>query len=92
MSQDRFLVAKVNIVRSIKPGFWWAFGMGYGQGGRTYVDDVPRNTTQKNWRITGMLVFPISQHQGLSLTLISGKTFQAGPDFDVAAVAYQYSW
>lgn len=30
LSQDRFLVAKVNIVRSIRPGFWWAVGSGHG--------------------------------------------------------------
>ena len=92
LSQDRFLVAKVNVVRSIRPGFWWAVGMGYGQGGRTLVDGVPRNTTQKNWRITAIAAFPISKNQGLSVSLISGKTFQAGPDFDVIAVAYQFGW
>ena len=92
LSQDPFLVAKVNIIRSIRPGFWWALGMGYGQGGRTFVNGEPRNTKQKNWRITAMVVFPISPTQGLSLTAASGRTFQAGPDFDVIALAYQFAW
>ncbi len=92
VSQNPFFVAKVNVVRAIRPGFWWAFGMGYGQGGQTFVDGVARATAQKNWRITAMVVFPLSKTQGLSVTAISGKTFQAGPDFDVIAVAYQFSW
>jgi len=92
LSQDPFLVAKVNVVRSIRPGLWWAVGTGYGQGGRTFIDGEPRDTKQKNWRLTAMLVYPLSPTQGLSLTVVSGRTFQAGPDFDVAAVAYQVSW
>lgn len=92
LSQDPFFVAKVNAVRAIRPGLWWAVGMGYGQGGRTYVDDVPRDTKQKNWRLTAIVVFPLAPNQGLSLTVASGRTFQAGPDFDVVALAYQFAW
>ncbi len=92
VSQDPSLVAKVNAVRMVRPGLWWAVGMGYGQGGQTFVNGVARATTQKNWRITAMVVVPLSKTSGLSLTAISGKTFQAGPDFDVLAVAYQFSW
>ena len=92
LSQDPLFVAKVNAVRSIRPGLWWAFGMGYGQGGRTFVDGVPRDTKQKNWRLTAIVVYPLSPTQGVSLTLASGRTFQAGPDFDVVALAYQVAW
>jgi hypothetical protein len=92
LAQDPFLVAKVNVVRSIRPGLWWAVGTGYGQGGRTYVNGEPRNTKQKNWRLTAMVVYPLSPTQGLSLTVVSGRTFQAGSDFDVVALAYQIAW
>lgn len=92
LSQDPFLVAKVNVIRSIRPGLWWAVGTGYGQGGRTLVNGEPRNTKQKNWRLTALLVYPLSPTQGLSLTVVSGRTFQAGPDFDVIALAYQIAW
>lgn len=92
LSQDPFLVIKANVIRSVRPGFWWAVGMGYGQGGQTAVDGISRDTKQKNWRITAMLVVPISPTQGLSLSAASGRTFQAGPDFNVVAIAYQIAW
>jgi len=92
LSQDPFLVAKVNVIRSIRPGLWWAIGTGYGQGGQTFVDGEPRNTKQKNWRISVVVAYPLSPTQGLVLTVASGRTFQAGPEFDVAALAYQFSW
>ena len=92
LSQKPFFVIKANVIRSVRPGLWWAVGMGYGQGGQTSINGEPRNTKQKNWRITAMVVFPISPTQGLSLTVASGRTFQAGPDFDVVALAYQFAW
>ena len=92
LSQDPFLVIKANVIRSVRPGFWWAVGMGYGQGGQTAVDGISRDTNQKNWRITAMLVVPISPTQGLSLSAASGRTFQAGPNFNVVAIAYQIAW
>jgi hypothetical protein len=92
LAQDPFFVVKANVIRSVRPGLWWAVGMGYGQGGQTSVNGVPRNTKQKNWRITAMVVFPLSPRQGLSVAAASGRTFQAGPDFDVIAIAYQVAW
>jgi hypothetical protein len=92
LSQKPFFAIKANLIRAVRPGFWWAVGMGYGQGGQTSINGEPRNTKQKNWRITAMVVFPISPTQGLSLTAASGRTFQAGPDFDVVALAYQFAW
>jgi hypothetical protein len=92
LSQEPFFVVKANVIRSIRPGFWWAVGMGYGQGGQTSINGEPRATTQKNWRITAMVVFPVSPTQGVSVTAASGRTFQAGPDFDVVAIGYQFAW
>jgi hypothetical protein len=92
LAQDAFFVAKVNFIRSVRPGLWWAVGTGYGHGGQTFVNGLPRDTKQKNWRLTAMVVFPLAPTQGLSLTAASGRTFQAGPDFDVIALAYQLAW
>ena len=92
LAQDPFFVGKVNFIRSVRPGLWWAVGTGFGQGGQTFVNGLPRDTKQKNWRLTAMVVFPLSPTQGLSLTVASGRTFQAGPDFDVVALAYQFAW
>ena len=39
-----------------------------------------------------MMVYPVSPTQGLALTVVSGRTFQAGPDYDVVALAYQFAW
>lgn len=76
LSQDPFFVAKVNVVRSVQPGLWWAVGMGYGQGGRTYVDGAPRDTKQKNWRLTAIVVYPLSPTQGCRSPLLPEGPFR----------------
>jgi hypothetical protein len=92
LEQDPLLVTKFHAIRSIRPGFWWAIAAGFGYGGRTTVEGVKRDTIQRNWRVSAMLVYPISRSQGLSITIGSGGNAGAGTDFDAIAVGYQYSW
>ena len=90
--QDPLFVAKFHAVRSIRPGFWWAFAAGYGYGGRTTVDGVRRDTIQRNWRLAFVRAYPIRANQGLVFSLGSGGNLGAGTDFDTVSVGYQYSW
>jgi hypothetical protein len=92
LQQNPLLVAKVHAIRTIRPGFWWALAAGYGHGGRTTVDGVPRNTTQSNWRLAFLMAYPIRANQGISLSLGSGGNFGAGTDFDTISLGYQYLW
>ncbi len=41
VSQDPLFDAKVNVIRSIRPGLWWAVGTGYGQGGKPLLTARP---------------------------------------------------
>lgn len=92
LSQDVLYVAKFHAIRAIRPGFWWALGAGWGDGGRTSVDGVPRQTIQKNWRFGGTIAYPVTPRQGVILALNSGHTRKAGNDFDSVAVSYQFAW
>jgi len=92
LEQDPLLVAKFHAIRSIRPGFWWAVSAGYGYGGRTTVDGVPRATVQRNWRLALMVAYPLTPTQGVSVTLNTGGNFGAGTDADAIAVAYQFAW
>lgn len=92
LAQDPLLIAKLLAVRQIRGGFWWAIGGGYGYGGRTTVDGVPRATIQRNWRIFAMAAYPITPQQGVSISIGSGGNAGAGTDFDAISVGYQFSW
>ena len=92
LQQNPLLVAKFHAIRTIRPGFWWALAAGYGHGGRTTVDGVPRNTTQSNWRLAFVMAYPIRANQGIFGSVGSGGNFGAGTDFDTISVGYQYLW
>ena len=92
LEQDPLLVAKFLAVRNIRPGLWWSLGAGYGYGGKTYVDGVPRDTIQRNWRLFAMVAYPITPSQGVSLSIGSGGNYGAGTDFDAITVGYQFAW
>jgi hypothetical protein len=92
LEQDPLLVTKFHAVRSIRPGFWWALAAGYGYGGQTTVDGVPRDTTQSNWRMAFVMAYPIRPNQGIIVSVGSGGNFGAGTDFDTISVGYQYAW
>jgi len=92
LSQDVLYVAEFHAIRALRPGFWWALGAGWGDGGRTSVDGVPRQTIQKNWRFGATIAYPVTPREGVILALNSGHTRKAGNDFDSVALSYQFAW
>jgi hypothetical protein len=92
LEQDTLFALKLSAIHTVRPGFWWGFGLGYGQGGTTRVDGVVRQTLQRNWRFGAFLAYPLSPKQGVVVSLMSGVTQRVGADFDAIAVAYQFSW
>jgi hypothetical protein len=92
LEQRSFFVLKGHVIYTVRPGFWAAFGAGYGEGGQTVVDDVVQNNRQRNWRFGGLVAYPITRKQGVSFTLLSSVTEESGPDYDRALLAYSYMW
>lgn len=92
LEQDPLWVVKLHAVRTIRNGFWWSLAAGYGYGGQTVVDHIPRATIQRNWRVFAMVAYPLSPQQGVSVSVGSGGNAGAGTDFDAVTVGYQYAW
>ncbi len=92
LQQEELWVVKAHVVYSFRPGFWLGTGVGYGNGGRTSVNGVPRANRQENWRIGATLSYPFNRKHGISLVVGSGFNQGAGNDFDTIAVAYRFAW
>jgi hypothetical protein len=92
LEQDPLFAVKLHAVRIIRPGFWWSLAGGFGYGGRTTVDGVPRATTQENWRVFAMVAYPITPRQGVSASIGVARNLGAGTEFNAITVGYQYSW
>ena len=92
LSQRPLHVLKGHVIYSFRPGFWTAFGAGWGNGGQTFVNDLARQTLQSNWRFRWSLAYPITSLQGIVFGLGSAVTRRAGGDYDTISIAYQYAW
>ena len=92
LTQKALHVLKGHAVYSIRPGFWTALGVGWGNGGQSSIHGVPRQTLQSNWRFSWSLAYPLTPSQGLILGLGSAVTRGAGGDYDTVSLAYQYAW
>ena len=90
--QQRLSAVKGSIIRSFKPGLWAALSAGYGTGGKTIVEGIPKNTFQKNWRFSASVSFPVRPGQSIRLFAISGVRQRTGSDNDVFGALYQISW
>lgn len=92
LSQRPLHVLKSHVIYSFRPGLWTALGIGWGNGGQTFVNDEPRQTLQSNWRFRWSPAYPITPSQGIVFGLGSAVTRRAGGDYDTVSNAYQYSW
>ena len=92
LAQRPLHVLKGHAIYTIRPGFWTALGVGWGNGGQTFVNDTARQTLQSNWRFGWTLAYPITPAQGIVFGLGSAVTRRVGGDYDTVSIAYQYSW
>jgi hypothetical protein len=92
LSQRPLWTVTGHAIRHVRPGLWWALGAGYGQGGRTEVEGIPRNTKQRNWRFAAVLAYRLRPSHGLRATLVHATTGGVGQKFDLLSLAYSYSW
>lgn len=73
-------------------GTWLAFDANWYSGGRTKVNGVENADLQSNSRVGLTLSIPTVRGQAFKLTVQTGAFTRIGADFDIASVAYQFSW
>ena len=71
---------------------WIAFGANYFTGGRTAIDGVDKADLQRNSRIGLTLSVPIGGPHSVKIAASTGAYTNAGADFDVGTLMYQYRW
>jgi hypothetical protein len=92
LKQRPLFVGKVHLIRTLQNGMWLAIGVGYGAGGRTMIDNAPKDTRISAFRFGVTIARPLGRGHTLKLGLISGARLERGADFDAVALTYQYGW
>jgi hypothetical protein len=92
LEQDPFYDFQAHAIYGIRGAQLWAAGsVGYGWGGRSTIDGVPKNRIE-NIRISGTLRVPLARGHALKLAYINGFKTALGSDFDTFQIAYNYVW
>ena len=90
--QDPFYDVQAHAIYGIRGADMWVSGsVGYGWGGRSTIDGVPKSQVE-NVRISGVLRLPLARGHALKLAYINGLKTALGTDFDTFQLAYQYTW
>jgi len=92
LAQDPLYVLKGHLVYSLRPGFWFGAGVGFGRGGRTRLNGEYRATRQENFRYGVQVRYPINKQHGVGASYLSAKNDGAGAEFNVFALNYNYAW
>jgi hypothetical protein len=92
LEQEPFYDVQAHAIYTIRGADLWVAGsIGYGSGGRSTIDGVPKSRIE-NVRLSGVLRLPLARGHGLKLVYINGLKTAMGTDFDTFQVAYQYMW
>ena len=92
LEQDPFYDFQTHAIYAIRGADLWVAGsVGYGWGGRSTIEGVPKSRIE-NVRLSGVLRLPLARGHGLKLVYINGLKTALGSDFDTFQLAYQYAW
>ena len=92
LDQDPLYVAKGHLIYTHRPGLWLGLGAGYGIGGQTQVNDVPRATQQENFRFSISGGYPFNKQHGAVAGYTRAQNSGAGSEFNAFTIGYQFAW
>ena len=92
LEQLPLVTAKVHVIRKLENNMWLSANLGYGIGGKIYVNDVARDSQISSARFGLDFSMPFNLKHTLRLGVVSGFRFERGNDFDAFTVSYVYRW
>jgi len=92
LKQKPLVTAKLHFIRKLPKNMWISANMGYGVGGKVYVNDVPRDVQISAARFGFHYAIPFGIKHAVKIGAVSGVRFEKGNDFDAFTITYQYRW
>jgi hypothetical protein len=92
LDQAPLYSAQVNLSYDFGRGIWAALGATLYRGGRTTVDDAPKDTTLSNSRVGLTVAVPIDRYYAIKFNASSGISTRTGTNFDTVGLVLQYRW
>lgn len=91
-SQDPIVALQGHAIYAFGSGQWMSIDATYFAGGRTEINDTPRNDLQQNWRFGLTFALPLGRLDSIKFAVSSGVSARTGNNFDAIGIAWQHRW
>lgn len=92
LSQNPMYSTETHVIYYFQNQAWISADATYYIGGQSYVNGVPINSSQENWRFGSTLSYPINKHNSIRLTGSKGVYSRTNNSYDAIGVSWQYRW
>lgn len=92
LSQNPMYSTETHVIYYFLNQAWISADATYYIGGQSYVNGVPINSSQENWRFGSTLSYPINKHNSIRLTGSKGVYSRTNNSYDAIGVSWQYRW
>jgi hypothetical protein len=92
LDQAPIYSAQANLSYDFGRGLWAALGATFYRGGRTTVNDAPKDNALSNSRIGLTVAVPIDRYYAIKFNASSGISTRTGTNFDTVGLVLQYRW
>ena len=92
LDQAPLYSAQVNLSHDFERGIWAALGATFYRGGRTTVNDAPKDNALSNSRLGLTVAVPIDRYYSIKFNASSGISTRTGTNFDTVGLVLQYRW
>lgn len=92
LAQDPLYTFKLHMIRKLPKSMWVSANMGYGIGGKSYINGNVTKSYISTARLGLFYAIPFGFKHSLKLAYVTGFRFEKGSDFDAFSISYQYRW
>ena len=92
LSQNPMYSAETHVIYYFENQAWISADATYYMGGQSYVNGMPINGSQENWRFGSTLSYPINKHNSIRLTGSTGVYSRTNNSYDALGISWQYRW
>jgi hypothetical protein len=87
-AQDPLPALQGHVILTLQPGLWVSASAGYGWGGESSVDGMPKNDPKQDFLSAVSLGIPVSPKTGIRLTYVRARTDEnIGSDSESVAIS-----
>jgi hypothetical protein len=92
LSQSPIYSGETHLIYYLPSTAWISADATYFTGGQTYLNGLPVNGTQENWRFGSTLSYPLDKGNSIRLSASKGVYSRTDTSYNAVGISWQYRW